>query len=133
MLKAILIGNVASEPELRISTDEMPYLRFTVASNGRTRTPDGTWQDHVEWVRVSVFGKRAEHLADRVRKGQRIFVDGRLEARPWTDQQRNIRAGLEILADTVELGSARQPEAVAVGANRDVSDELDDLDDDPPF
>jgi single-strand DNA-binding protein len=134
MLRARLIGHIAGEPEQRTSTNGTTFLRFTVASNGRTRAPDGTWQDHVDWVRVAVFGQRADTLPKRLRKGQRVFVDGRLEARTWTDQLRNLRAGLEVIADTVEAGSDRQREAVAASANRNMSDELElDLDDQPTF
>jgi single stranded DNA-binding protein len=110
MLKGILIGNIGSDPDMRYSANGSPLLRFNVASNGRTRTPDGEWVDETTWVRVTVLGKRAETLSQHLHKGQRVYVDGRLEARPWTDQQGAVRAGLEILAGDVEFTSARQAE-----------------------
>jgi single-strand DNA-binding protein len=107
MLKATLIGNLGNDPEMRYSAGGQPFLRFNVASNFRVRSPEGEWQDKTEWVRVTMFGPRAESLAQYLKKGTRVYVDGRLEARPWTDQQGQIRAGLEVVAGDVEYMSSR--------------------------
>jgi single-strand DNA-binding protein len=58
-------------------------------------------------VRVTVAGTRAESLAQYLKKGSRVYVDGRLEARPWTDQQGQARAGLEVMANEVQFMSSR--------------------------
>jgi single stranded DNA-binding protein len=108
MLKATLIGNLGSDPDMRYSANGSPLLRFNVASNFRTRTPDGEYQDKTEWVRVTVTGNRAESLSPYLKKGSRVYVEGRLEARPWTDQQGQIRAGLGVLANEVQFMSPRQ-------------------------
>ncbi len=107
MLKASIIGNLGSDPEMRYSAGGAPFLRFNVASNFRARTPEGEWQDRTEWVRVTVFGQRAETLSQYLKKGGRVYVEGRLEARPWTDQQGQVRAGLEVVASDVEFMSSR--------------------------
>lgn len=107
MLKASVIGNLGNDPEMKYSASGSPFLRFNVASNFRARTPEGQWEDKTEWVRCTVFGQRAESLNQYLRKGMRVFVDGRLEARPWTDQQGNVRAGLELVASDVEFMSSR--------------------------
>ena len=108
MLKASVIGNLGTDPELRHSPSGTPSLRVNVASNFRARTPEGEWEDRTEWVRVIVFGQRAESLAQYLRKGMRVFVDGRLEARPWTDRENRVRAGLEIVASDIEFTSTHQ-------------------------
>ncbi|MFN8637564.1 MAG: single-stranded DNA-binding protein [Chloroflexota bacterium] len=102
MLKATLIGNLGNDPEMKYSANGAPFLRFNVASNYRTRTPEGEWQDRTEWVRVTFIGQRAESLGQFLHKGSRVYVDGRLEARPWSDQQGQVRAGLEIVATDVQ-------------------------------
>jgi single-strand DNA-binding protein len=107
MLKATIIGNLGNDPEMRYSANGAPFLRFNVASNFRTRTPEGEWQDKTEWVRVTVTGNRAETLSQYLKKGSRVYVDGRLEARPWTDQQGQVRAGLEVMANEVQFMSSR--------------------------
>src|SRR6185503_144589 len=107
MLKATLIGNLGNDPDMRYSANGSPLLRFNVASNYRTRTPEGEYQDRTEWVRVTVTGNRAESLSPYLKKGSRVYVEGRLEARPWTDQQGQVRAGLEVLANEVQFMSSR--------------------------
>lgn len=108
MLKLSVIGNIGSDPEMKYSSSGQAFLRFNVASNGRTRDQSGNWQDSTEWVRVTVFGKRAESLANLLKKGTRVYCDGRLEARPWTAQDGSVRAGLELIASDVEFASSRQ-------------------------
>jgi single-strand DNA-binding protein len=108
MLKAHLIGNLGNDPELRYAANGSPHLRLDVAATSRARTPEGEWQDRTAWVRVIVTGARAETLSQYLRKGSRVYIEGRLEARPWTDQQGQIRAGLEVLASEVQFMSARQ-------------------------
>ena len=138
MLKASVVGNVGGDPDMRYSPDGRPFLRFNVASNGRTKNQQGEWVDETTWVRVTVFGQRAETLSQYLRKGSKVYADGRLEARPWTDQQGQVRAGLEVIADTVEFmsprgddGGSRQPVAAGTAASRapvpDDPGELEDL------
>lgn len=107
MLKATIIGNLGGDPDMRYAASGSPMLRFNVASNFRARTPEGEYQDRTEWVRVTVTGNRAETLSQYLRKGSRVYVEGRLEARPWTDQQGQVRAGLEVLANEVQFMSSR--------------------------
>lgn len=108
MLSCHCIGNLGNDPELRYSASGSPFLRFNVAANFRARNQSGEWEDRTEWVRVTVMGQRAETLANHLKKGSRVYVHGRLEARPWTSQQGELRAGLEVVADTVEFMSSRQ-------------------------
>lgn len=107
MLSASLIGNLGNDPEMRYSANGAPFLRFNVASNFRTRTPEGEWQDKTEWVRVTITGQRAESLSQYLKKGTKVYVDGRLEARPWTGQNGQVNAGLEVMANEVQFMSAR--------------------------
>ena len=107
MLRAMLAGNLGGDAEMRYAVNGTPFLRFNVASNSSTRTPNGEWQKHTEWVRVNLFGQRVEFLYQHLRRGTFVCVDGRLEARPWTDQHGQIRAGLEIVANDVEFGNPR--------------------------
>lgn len=108
MPKAQLIGNVGTDPDMKYSANGAPFLRFNVASNFRARTPEGQWEERTEWVRVTVFGQRAESLAQHLKKGMRVYVDGRLEAKPWTEREGGVRAGLELMASDVEFMSSRQ-------------------------
>jgi single-strand DNA-binding protein len=108
MLKAQVIGNLGSDPEVRYTASGMAVLSFNVASNGRTKTVSGEWQDSTEWIRCSIFGDRAEKLSVHLARGLRVFVDGRLESRPWIDRTNNPRAGLELVVDSIEFVSSRE-------------------------
>lgn len=108
MLKMSVIGNLGSDPEQRYAASGTATLRFNVAANQRTKNEAGEWADKTEWVRVTVFGQRAETLGQYLKKGTRVYVEGRLEARPWTDNAGNVRAGLELIASDVEFMSSRQ-------------------------
>jgi single-strand DNA-binding protein len=108
MLKLSLIGNIGGDPETRYTAAGQLMLRFNVASNGRRKDDRGEWIDETTWIRVSLFGKRAESLSDHLKKGTRVYIDGRLEVRPWSRQDGKPEAGLEILADTCEFMSSRQ-------------------------
>jgi single-strand DNA-binding protein len=113
MLRATLVGNLGRDPELRYSQDGRPFLQINVASNYRDRAPDGEWMDKTEWIRVTVFGQRAEILSQQLRKGSRVLVDGRLRSRPWLDQSQQPRAGLEMIANEVENLTTRAEDEAA--------------------
>jgi single-strand DNA-binding protein len=123
MLKASVIGNLGGDPELRYSPSGKPMLRMNVASNYRARTPEGEWQDRTEWLRVVIFGQRVETLAPVLKKGMRIYADGRLEAHPWTDRTGGMCAGLELVARDIEFTGARQSDEGDQGPPASVADE----------
>lgn len=133
MFTAQMIGNLGNDPELKYSASGSPFLRFNVATNGRVKSQDGQWEDKTEWVRVTVFGQRAESLTNYLHKGMRVYVDGRLEAKPWTAKDGEVRAGLELIASDVEFMSVRnddeqQPAAPARQQKPATDDgELEDL------
>lgn len=135
MLSASLIGNLGADPEMRYAPSGSATLRFNVAVNQRVRV-DGEWTEKAEWVRCTVFGARAETLSQYLKKGTRVFVSGRLEARPWTDQQGNVRAGLEVIASDVEFFSTKNDNAAPlVREGKPTPAAIEDLDDasDLPF
>lgn len=106
MMTAVVIGNLGSDPEMKYSANGSPFLRFNIASNYRVRGEDGAWSDAVEWVRGTIFGNRAESLAQHLKKGMRVVAQGRLEARPWVDSNDNTRAGLELTISEIDFQSA---------------------------
>lgn len=122
MLTAAIIGNIGGEPEMRYSAGGAPFLRFNVAANFRARNESGEWRDRTEWCRVTVFGQRADTLSQYLKKGTRVYVSGRLEARPWTTNQGEVRAGLEIVASDCEFMSARGDEQARPAQTNDDGD-----------
>lgn len=108
MLNGQIIGNLGNDAELQYAASGQPRLRFKVAANQRAKNEQNEWVDKTEWVRCTLFGNRAESLAPMLKKGTKVYVGGRLEARPWSSRDGSPMPGLEIVASDVELMSPRQ-------------------------
>lgn len=107
MITATVVGNLGSDADLKYSQGGTAFLRLNIASNTRVRD-NGEWVDMVEWVRATVLGQRAESLAQHLTKGTRVFVQGKLEARPWTDNNGAVRSGLELTVSEIDFMGQRE-------------------------
>src|ERR1041385_3080779 len=101
LCKAIVIGNLGRDPEKRYTQDGRPVTRFSVAATTRRRERDGEWADHTEWFSVTVFSRQAETLAERLTKGTRVYVEGRLESRQYETQNGGKGFAMDIVAHEV--------------------------------
>ena len=100
--KLMIIGNLGRDPEMRYTPTGKPVTQFTVAVNQSTRNQQtGEWTEETDWFRVSVFGDRAERAAEQLRKGNRVFVDGRFRTREFEGQDGQKRTSLDVTADNV--------------------------------
>src|SRR5215470_11821180 len=108
LCKVILVGNLGRDPEKRYTQDGRPVTRFSVAATTRRRERDGEWADHTEWFSVTVFGRQAETLAERVTKGTRVYVEGRLESRQYETQSGGKGFSLDVIANEVVVLDSRQ-------------------------
>src|SRR6267154_2087438 len=85
--KLMFIGNLGRDPEMRYTPTGRPVTQFTVAVNQSTKNQQtGEWTEETDWFRVSVFGDRAERAAEQLRKGNRVFVEGRFRTREFEGQ-----------------------------------------------
>lgn len=113
--KAVLIGNVGGDPEMRYTPNGKPVTSFSMATNRRYTTSAGETKEETDWFRITVWGKLAEICNQYVSKGKQIYVEGRLHARKWEGQDGQVRTSLEVTADQVLLlgkpaGAAALPE-----------------------
>ena|SRR5579872_2748391 len=108
LCKVIVIGNLGRDPEKRYTQDGRPVTRFSVAATTRRRERDGEWADHTEWFSVTVFGRQAETMAERVTKGTRVYVEGRLESRQYETQNGTKGFSLDVVANEVIVLDSRQ-------------------------
>src|SRR6516225_6762466 len=108
LCKVIVIGNLGRDPDKRYTQDGRPVTRFSVAATTRRRERDGEWADHTEWFSVTVFGRQAETLAERVTKGTRVYVEGRLESRQYEMQNGGKGFSLDVVANEVIVLDSRQ-------------------------
>ena len=112
--KVTLIGNLGRDPEQRYTPSGQAVTTFSVATSEKWTGQDGQPQERTVWWRVSVFGKQAETCAQYLRKGSKVYVEGRLQADPktggpriWTGQDGAPRASFEITGITVKFLSSR--------------------------
>ena len=103
-------GNLTRDPELRVTQGGTAVLGVGVAVNDRRRNPQtGEWEDVPNYVDCVVFGNRANALANTLRKGMRVAIEGKLRWRQWTDQQSGQkRSKLEVVVDECEFLAPRQ-------------------------
>jgi single-strand DNA-binding protein len=100
--KIQIIGNLGRDPELRYTPSGRPVASFTVAVNQSTKNQQsGEWIESTDWFRVSIWGERGERAAENLRKGSRVFVDGRFRTREYEANDGQKRLSLDITADTV--------------------------------
>ena len=105
--KCMIIGNLGRDPEMRYTPSGQAVTQFTVATNRRWRDQQGEWQEETEWFRVVVWGQQAERAAERLRKGNKVYVEGRIQTRQWEDQTR---------PEALHHGAGRQPGHLARAA-----------------
>ena len=100
--KVMIIGNLGRDPEMRNTPTGKPVTQFSVAVNQSTKNQQtGEWIEETDWFRVSVFGDRAERAAEQLRKGNRVFVEGRFRTREFEGQDGQKRTSLDLTADNV--------------------------------
>jgi single-strand DNA-binding protein len=105
MNKAILIGNIGQDPELRYTQSGQAVLNFRLATSETYLNRDRERQQRTDWHTVVVWGKRAEALHKILVKGRTVCVEGRLQTRKWEDKEGNKRYITEIVAvHVVALG-----------------------------
>lgn len=101
--KWIGIGNLCRDPETR-QYDGNTFANITIACNERRKDKE----DHVEFIRVSFFGKLAEIAGQYLKKGSQVYIEGRLRTRKYTDKDGIDRYATEIIADTMQMLGSRQ-------------------------
>lgn len=99
-----LIGNLGNDPEMRYTPSGVPVASFSLAVNRSWTGQDGQRQDKTTWFRISVWNKQAEIVSQYLTKGRQVLVVGEMEdARAFTDRDGNLRASLEVRANSVRF------------------------------
>jgi single-strand DNA-binding protein len=99
--KCMIIGNLGRDPEMRYTASGQPVTQFTVAVNRNYKNQAGEWQEETEWFRIVAWGPLAERTAEYLRKGRKVYVEGRLQTRQWEGQDGQKRYTTELVANTV--------------------------------
>jgi single-strand DNA-binding protein len=109
--KVILVGNLGKDAELRYTPGGTAVATLRLATTDRFKDKDGQWKEQTEWHTVVIWDKTAESLAEYLRKGKQIYVEGRLQTRSWDDREGKKRYSTEIRGDRLVLLGGRGPQA----------------------
>jgi single-strand DNA-binding protein len=143
--KVTLLGNLGKDPEVKYTPQGTAVAKLALATNERYKDKDGQWQDRTEWHNVVLWQRLAEIAGEYLKKGSKVYIEGKLQTRSWEDKQTNQKRYMtEVVAnDLVLLGGRgeggdsggysrgagnnnfdqRTPEAEPVAASSPISDE----------
>src|SRR6201998_1840992 len=106
--KVILLGNVGKDPEVKFLPSGLPVANFSLATSERFKDKGGEWQDRTEWHNLTAYQKVAEIIRDYVKKGSKLYVEGRIQTRSWDDKETQKKVyRTEIVVNALGLLSAR--------------------------
>ena len=97
--KVILVGNLGQEPDVRFTPSGSAVANLSVATSESWKDQQGQQQEKTEWHRVVIFGKLAEIVQQYVHKGDKLYIEGKLQTRKWQAQDGQDRYSTEIVVD----------------------------------
>tara|TARA_Y100000992_G_scaffold297047_1_gene260103 strand:- start:967 stop:1392 length:426 start_codon:yes stop_codon:yes gene_type:complete len=98
--KVILLGRVGNDPDVKFMPSGNAVVNISIATNRKFKNQDsGSYEDKTEWHRVVFFNKPAETIGQYVRKGQQLYVEGRLQTRKWQDKDGVEKYSTDIISD----------------------------------
>jgi single-strand DNA-binding protein len=133
MNKIMLIGNLGRDPEMSYTPSGLAVTRFSLAVNRISKAPSGERQEETEWFNIVFFGKLAEVTNQYLKKGQKAFIEGRLQTRKYTDKNGIERIAVEVIGNDMEMLTPKGQTSSAPSSYLNDADDggLGDLDDHP--
>jgi len=143
--KVMLIGNLGADPEIKYAASGTAIANFNIATSENRKNQDGEWEETTEWHRVVMFGRQAETCKDYLRKGSKVYIEGRLRTRSWEDQSGQRRYMTEVNGNLMLMLDSRGQGGMDGPGPRDESkrphndpgrgqpDSFPEADDDLPF
>lgn len=121
--KAMVIGNLTRDPEIRALPSGVKVASFSVATNRVWKDKNGVKQENVDYHNIVVFGKQADIVGQYMKKGSSILVEGRMQTRSWDDASGVKKYRTEIVADRVQFGPRRDASPGGYSAPSDAPQE----------
>jgi single-strand DNA-binding protein len=147
--KAMLIGNLGQDPEVRYTQSNKAVATLNIATSDRFKDNNGEYQERTEWHRVVAWGRTAEICQQYLTKGSKVYIEGPIRTRQWEDKEGQKRYTTEITALQMVMldsrGGGNQPSGGApsqnqnqgggkpMSSNVELDSNFDDMDDDLPF
>ena len=119
--KAILIGNLGNDPDIRYTASGTAIANISLATAESWRDKNsGEQQERTEWHRIVFFGRLAEVVGEYLRKGSQIYVEGRIQTRKWQDKEGNDRYSTEVVANEMQMLGGRGGAGAGAPMNTDL-------------
>jgi single-strand DNA-binding protein len=107
--KVTLLGNVGKDPEIRSTPGGTMVANLTLATSDNQKDAQGAWQERTEWHNLVAFKRTAEIVRDYVKKGSKLYIEGKITTRSWEDKETHQkRYRTEILVNELVLLSGRE-------------------------
>ena len=135
--KALIIGNLGQDPEIKYTQSGSPVANISVATSERWKDKNtGEQKEQTEWHRVVVFGRLAEIAEQYLKKGSKVFIEGKIQTRDWEDAEGNKKYITEVVArEMTMLDSRASTDSSASSSDNSAKDTAkdDNFEEDIPF
>lgn len=125
--KIMLIGNLGKDPELQVTSEGTPVTKFSIAVNRYTKASNGEREKETEWFNVVAWRQLAEICEKYLHKGSKVYIEGRLQQRKYTDKNGTERTAVEVIANDMKMLDSKP------GSSSSESYSLGSVDDHDPF
>ncbi len=125
MNKIMLIGNLGRDPELQVTPDGTPVTKFSLAVNRVTKTSSGERKEETEWFNIVAWRQLAETCEKYLHKGSKVFVEGRLSQRKYTDREGIQRTSIDVTITDMEMLTPKSASSSTEGYGTGSSDSGD--------
>src|SRR4030042_6539752 len=105
--KVILVGRLGADPQLKYTSSGRANVSFNIATNAVWKDQEGKQQERTDWHRIVAWGKLAEIMGEYLKKGHRVYLEGRLQTRSWADSNGVKKWTTEVTATDMEMLEAK--------------------------
>jgi single-strand DNA-binding protein len=112
--KILLIGNLGKDPELNVTPDGTPVTKFNLAVNRRYKGANGEQKEETEWFNIVTWRQLAEICERYLHKGSKVYIEGRLTQRKYTDREGVPRTAVDVIASDMKMLDKKPAEELAI-------------------
>lgn len=137
--KAMIIGHLGDDPEVRYTQSNTAVANISVATGSWWKDKNGDWQEETQWHRIVLWGRLAEVASEYLKKGSNVYIEGPIETRKWEDKEGQTRYTTEIkglkliMLDSKGGGSSPSAPSSKQAEPEEPVESMDDIEDDLPF
>lgn len=131
--KVMLIGNVGKDPEVNFTPSGVKVAQFRLATSESWKDKEGSLQEHTDWHTVIAWRGLADVVEKLVRRGTRVYIEGKIQSRTFEDREGNKRYVTEIVADNLLLLDAKRPDQPGGHADGEHFESTSNNSDEIPF